>query len=49
MPRYRWLARIVGLPGVKQTASALYDVVLAPVIYRSHQRRLRKLTRSVAG
>lgn len=40
MPRYRWLARIVGLPGVRQVASALYDHVLAPVIYRWHVRRL---------
>ena len=40
MPRYRWLARIVGLPGVRQIVSALYDFVLAPVIYRWHLRRL---------
>ena len=42
MPRYRWLARIVGLPGVRQTASAIYDFVLAPAIYRWHLRRLRR-------
>ena len=42
MPRYRWLARIVGLPGVKQIASVVYDHILAPVIYRWHLRRLRK-------
>jgi predicted DCC family thiol-disulfide oxidoreductase YuxK len=42
MPRYRWLARIVGLPGVRQIASALYDLVLAPAIYRWHLRRLRR-------
>jgi predicted DCC family thiol-disulfide oxidoreductase YuxK len=42
MPRYRWLGRIVGLPGVRQTASVLYDVVLAPAIYRWHLRRLRR-------
>lgn len=39
MPRYRWLARIVALPGVKQVAAAAYDYVLAPVIYRWHLRR----------
>jgi len=44
MPKYRWLGRIFGLPGVKQIASALYDHVLAPVIYRWHLRRLRKKT-----
>lgn len=39
MPRYRALAWIVGLPGVRQLATALYDYVLAPVIYRWHKRR----------
>ena len=42
MPRYRLLGRIVGLPGIRQIASAAYDHVLAPVIYRWHLRRLRK-------
>jgi len=42
MPRYRWLARTVGLPGIRQIASAVYDHILAPVIYRWHLRRLRK-------
>ena len=42
MPRYRWLARVVGLPGIRQIASAAYDQVLAPVIYRWHLRRLRR-------
>ncbi len=39
MPRYRILARIVGLPGVRQAASLIYDYVLAPLIYRWHKRR----------
>ena len=39
MPRYRWLARIVGVPGIKQIACVLYDYVLAPLIYRWHLRR----------
>lgn len=39
MPRYRWLARIVGLPGIRQVASFGYDRVLAPLIYRWHLRR----------
>lgn len=39
MPRYRILARIVGLPGIKHLACAGYDWVLAPVIYRWHLRR----------
>ncbi|HMO09597.1 MAG TPA: DUF393 domain-containing protein [Paracoccaceae bacterium] len=49
MPRYRWLARIAGLPGVRQVASALYDFVLAPAIYRWHLRRARRQTPTVAG
>ena len=44
MPKYRRLGRIVGLPGVKQIASVLYDHVLATVIYLWHLRRLRKKT-----
>ncbi|MCK0150445.1 DUF393 domain-containing protein [Marivita sp. S6314] len=39
MPRYRWLGRIVGLPGIKQIASLVYDYALAPLIYRWHLRR----------
>ena len=42
MPKYRWLATVVGLPGIKQIACAVYDFVLAPVIYRWHLLRLRK-------
>ncbi len=39
MPRYRWLARIIGLPGIRQAAVAIYDHALAPAIYRWHIRR----------
>ncbi|OYW62581.1 MAG: thiol-disulfide oxidoreductase [Rhodobacterales bacterium 32-66-7] len=39
MPRYRWVARVVGLPGIRHAASAVYDHVLAPLIYRWHLRR----------
>ena len=45
MPRYRWLAKVVGLPLVRQVASMMYDFVLAPIIYRWHLRRLRKQAR----
>lgn len=45
MPRYRWLGRLVGLPGVRQAAVLLYDHVLAPVIYRWHLHRLRRAAR----
>jgi predicted DCC family thiol-disulfide oxidoreductase YuxK len=46
MPKYRWLAKVVGSPGIKQMACAAYDHVLAPAIYRWHLRRLRKQTAS---
>lgn len=46
MPRYRWLARVVGLPGVRQVATLTYDHVLAPVIYRWHLRRQRRAVRT---
>jgi len=39
MPRYRWLARLVSLPGIHWLASKAYDYVLAPLIYRWHLRR----------
>ena len=48
MPRYRWLGRTVGLPGIRQIASAIYDYVLAPVIYRWHLRRLSKQTAAIS-
>jgi predicted DCC family thiol-disulfide oxidoreductase YuxK len=42
MPRYRWLAVVVGLPGIRPITCGAYDFVLAPAIYRWHLRRLRK-------
>ncbi len=47
MPKYRWLARVVGLPGVRQIASFTYDYILAPLIYRWHLRRKRRATAQV--
>ena len=44
MPKYRWLAKVVGLPGVKQLAVVTYDFALAPAIYRWHLHRLRAQT-----
>ena len=40
MPRYRWLARLVALPGINKLACLVYDYVLAPLIYRWHLRRV---------
>ncbi|MEL6806589.1 MAG: DUF393 domain-containing protein [Pseudomonadota bacterium] len=40
MPRYRWLARLIALPGLNRLACLTYDYVLAPLIYRWHLRRV---------
>ncbi len=49
MPRYRWLARVVALPGVNWFAVQTYDHVLAPLLYRRHMRRQRKLAETSSG
>jgi predicted DCC family thiol-disulfide oxidoreductase YuxK len=43
MPRYRPLARIVGLPVIRQLAAAVYDYILAPALYARHRRRVMRL------
>ncbi len=42
MPRYRWLARVTGLPGVGPVTDLLYERVAAPLLYRMHLRRERR-------
>lgn len=39
MPRYRWLAKLVGLPVIWQISNWVYDRVLAPRLYRKHLKR----------
>lgn len=39
MPRYRFLARVVALPGIRPLAGWVYNKVLAPWLYRRHVRR----------
>jgi predicted DCC family thiol-disulfide oxidoreductase YuxK len=46
MPRYRWLARIVAIPGIFPLACWSYDLLLAPAIYRWHLRRQRRAART---
>ncbi|MEM1076783.1 MAG: DUF393 domain-containing protein [Pseudomonadota bacterium] len=46
MPRYRWLARVVALPGLYHLSCFAYDYVLAPVIYRWHLSRKRRAQNS---
>ncbi|MCR9177127.1 MAG: DUF393 domain-containing protein [Alphaproteobacteria bacterium] len=38
LPRYRWLASIVAFPPMKWIAEAVYDNVLAPLLYWSNRR-----------
>lgn len=44
MPKYRWLAGFVSLPGVYRLACWGYDLALAPLIYRWHLRRQQRNT-----
>lgn len=41
MPRYRPLARVLGLPGVRHVAAAVYDRLLAPALYAFNRWRGR--------
>lgn len=49
MPRYRWLARATGWPGVRQAAGLVYERVAAPVLYRAHLRRVAQAEKRSAG
>lgn len=42
IPRLRWLARVVQLPGVHTLAKAGYRWAAAPLLYAMHKRRVRK-------
>ncbi|WP_425091247.1 thiol-disulfide oxidoreductase DCC family protein [Tropicimonas sp. S265A] len=39
MPRYRWLSRVTGWPVIRPAAAAVYDHVLAPLLYHWHRNR----------
>ncbi len=41
LPSYRWLARVVALPGVRTLAEWTYEGVLAPLLYRWNRYRRR--------
>lgn len=42
MPRFRWLARLVRVPGIHRIAELLYDHVAAPALFAMHRRRAAK-------
>ena len=39
MPHMAWAARLTALPGLRWTTEAVYDHILAPILYRAHRRR----------
>ena len=49
MPRFRWLARLVSLPGVRQVAEVVYEGALGPALYALHRRRVRRRARQGAA
>lgn len=48
MPRLRWLAWLVQLPGLRLVASGLYDRVLAPGLAALDRRRRKRAARQPA-
>lgn len=46
LPRWRWLARLVSLPGVRQAAALVYDHLAAPWLYRRSLRQTCALPRA---
>ncbi len=45
LPRLAWLAKIARLPWVHMMMGAVYDHILAPIIYRRHLGRIRRAAR----
>ena len=43
IPHLHWLARLTGRPFIGAAAVTLYDKLLAPVLYRMHLRRQKRL------
>jgi predicted DCC family thiol-disulfide oxidoreductase YuxK len=39
LPRYRWLARVLSAPGLRQIATVFYDLMVAPLLAWSARRR----------
>ncbi len=39
LPRWRWLARVLSLPVLRQIADFGYNRIAAPLLYRLHLRR----------
>ena len=39
MPRWKWAARVTGLPGIAPLTDWFYEHVMAAILYRAHLRR----------
>ena len=42
LPRWRWLARLISLPGICQIATFAYDHLAAPALFALHRRRMSR-------
>ena len=42
MPRYKILAILTNFPIVREIAALIYDKILAPLLYKSHLKRLQR-------
>ena len=42
MPRYKILAILTNFPIVREIAALIYDKMLAPILYKSHLKRVQK-------
>ena len=42
MPKYKILAILTNFPIVREIAALIYDKILAPLLYKSHLKRLQK-------
>ena len=43
LPRMRWLARLLSLPGLRHAADFAYNRIAAPLLYALHKRRQRRV------
>ena len=44
MPRYKFLAIITNFPVIREIAGLVYDKILAPILYKTHLNRLKRIS-----
>ena len=42
MPRYKFLAIVTNFPIIREISGLIYDKILAPILYKSHLKRIEK-------